>query len=200
MYPDTDSPPTIISPERVTRIRANLPELPESKCARLLAAGVNQTLSKQLCASKHFDLFWTILADGEISGNRLARTLIQDTRALRRQGGMPERISDDAWRMLFGHIRAGELHWGALPTLIRLRARRPGAEWLAIAARQHVLPLPESDWLPMMESALLVKSRSKNKDARLRWLMGQLQRPPGRIPARRVAQLLSERLDNEIQS
>ena len=40
-----------------------------------------------------------------------------------------------------------------------------------------------------------VPARTQNREARVRWLMGQLQRPPGRIPAERAAKLLAQKID-----
>lgn len=194
MYPDTDSPPTIISTERIERIRAHLPEAPWTRFERLKKAGVSDMLADQLISSRYYDLFWKILADERIPANRLARVFIQDVRAARRRGGNPDRISEEAWRKLFAHLRDGELLWEAVPHLVRHRSRRPGADWINIATKQHMLPLSEDRWQSMVEAVFLLQTRSRNKESRVRWLMGQLQRPPGRIPALKVVRLLEERV------
>jgi glutamyl-tRNA(Gln) amidotransferase subunit E len=197
MYPDTDSPPTVISRERVERIRARLPEPPWSRSERLRKAGVSEILAEQLLESPYFDLFWAVLEDGPINANRVARVFIQEVRATKRRGGFPERISAEAWRKLFVHIRMRELHWEAVPHLVWLRSRRPGADWMTFAARQHMLPLNDMEWIPLAAAKIHLPSRQRDRDARLRWLMGQMQTPPGRIPAQRAAAMFRERLDED---
>ena len=194
MYPDTDSPPTVISTGRVNRIREHLPATPWDLRKRLLNTGMSAVLAEQLVMSPYFGLYWKIEEDGRIPANRVARVLVQEIRAAKRRGGNPEKIPEDAWRKLFDHLRKGELLWEAVPHLIRHRSRRPGAEWLTIAAKQHQFPLDEAEWSSMIESLLHVPSRAKTTAGRVRWLMGQLQRPAGRMPGKRVAELLAEKL------
>jgi glutamyl-tRNA(Gln) amidotransferase subunit E len=198
MYPDTDSPPTVITPGRVNRIREHLPATPWDLRKRLLNTGMNLELADQLVKSPLFSLFWSIEEDGRLPANRVARVLVQETRAAKRKGGKPERITEDAWRKLFDHLRKGELYWEAVPLLIRQRARRPGAEWMTIAAKQHLLPLSEGEWKPMVTSLSKISPRSKSKEARIRWLMGQLQRPPGRIPAREAVEMLKKIVEYDL--
>jgi glutamyl-tRNA(Gln) amidotransferase subunit E len=197
MYPDTDSPPTVITAGRVTRIREHLPAKPWDQKKRLLGTGMSESLAEQLVMSPYFGLYWKIEEDGRIPANRVARVLVQEIRAAKRKGGNPEKIPEDAWRKLFDHLRREELLWESIPLLIQHRSRRPGADWLAIAAKQHLLPLPESEWLPMVDSAMKMLPLSRNKETRIHWLMGQLQHPPGRIPAQRVAEVLAEKLKKE---
>ncbi|RPH94170.1 Glu-tRNA(Gln) amidotransferase subunit GatE [candidate division KSB1 bacterium] len=199
MYPDTDTPPTIVTPERVKRIRDSLPEPPWSRRERLRGTGLSDALADQMLLSPFFDLFWNIRNETKLSANRIARVLIQDIRAARRHGGHPDRITDDAWRKLFAHLQCGELNWEAVPQLVRIRSRRSGADWMSIATKQQMLPLAENDWQPIVDSALNLQTRTKFKESRIRWLMGQLQRPPGRIPAQRVAELLAQKVrDNHV--
>ncbi len=191
MYPDTDTPPTEIAQDRVARIRAQLPEAPWLRRAKLLDAGVSAELAAGLIASPFYGLYNRIQEDGLLPPNRVARVFVMEVRAIKRKGGAPEKISELAWRRLFDHLRAGELHWEAVPALIRLRARRPGAEWMAIAHKQQMLPLPADEWQPLAESLAHMHGRSSDAGARVRWLMGQMQRPAGRVPGQQAAALFA---------
>ena len=150
--------------------------------------------------SAYYDLFWQIQSEGVLSGNRVARVFVQDVPAARRAGGKPERITEDAWRKLFDYVRNGELRWEALPALIRIRSRRPGADWLPIASKQRMIPLEESQWIPMVESALSLTPRSRKPEAHVRWLLGQLQTPPGRVPVTDAVRLLKAKISLEDSS
>lgn len=197
MYPDTDSPPTVITHERASSLRSQLPESPWNRRARLLKTGMSDALAEQMLDSPYFDLFWQVMTDGELPGNRVARMFVQDIPAARRLGGRPERIPDDAWRKLFDYVRSGDLRWEALPVLIRIRSRRPGADWLSIAAKQRMIPLDDAQWMPMVESALKLTPHSRKPEAHVRWLLGQLQTPPGRLPVSEAAELLKTKISQE---
>jgi glutamyl-tRNA(Gln) amidotransferase subunit E len=192
MYPDTDSPPTVVTTGRVNRIREQLPATPWDKRKRLLDTGMSIELADQLVKSIYFGLYWKIQDDGPVPANRVARVLVADVKAAKRRGGRPEKISEDAWRLLFDHLRKGELLWEAVPLLIQNRSRRVGVEWLTIATKQQMLPIEEVEWMHIVDSIVHVPSRTQVKQARVRWLMGQLQRPPGRIPAKKVMELLTK--------
>jgi glutamyl-tRNA(Gln) amidotransferase subunit E len=192
MYPDTDSPPSVVPRHRVREIGARLPEPPWTRRERLLQAGLSEFLAAQLLASPYYDLFWQIQSDVELPPNRVSRVFVQDVTAARRAGGHPDRIADDAWLKLFLHLHQQKLNWEAIPSLVHLRSRRPGAEWLTLAAKHHLLPLAESDWKPLIDSLLPRSSTIKKPEARLRWILGQLQNPPGRVPVQRVIVYVKE--------
>ncbi|MDD5088488.1 MAG: hypothetical protein PHI18_06795, partial [bacterium] len=194
MYPDTDSPPTIISPERAAHIRGTMPEPPWEKKAKLLGDGMSEELADGLIASAFYGLYQKVQSEGRLPANRVARVLVQDARAAHRRKGNPRAISPEAWRRLFQLLREGALHWEAVPILVMQRSRRPGADWMTIAAKQQMLPLAEPVWRPLVEAVRTVSTRSRCTEGRVRWWMGQLQRPPGRIPARQAAELLEEAL------
>jgi len=194
MYPDTDSPPTIITIDRSERIRAGLPEAPWLRFNRLREAGVSAMVADQLLGSPYFGLFWKIISDGPIAASWVARVFVQEVKAARRKGGRPELIEDDAWRKLFRYIRKGELLWEAVPHLVRQRSKRPRADWMNLATKQRVLPIPEKAWRPIVDAVLQLQPRSTKKDSRVRWLMGHLQNPPGRIPAQIIVKMVEERV------
>ncbi|HEY3296340.1 MAG TPA: Glu-tRNA(Gln) amidotransferase subunit GatE [bacterium] len=195
MYPDTDTPPTVISTGRVNRIREHLPATRWDQRKRLLDTGMSAVLAEQLVMSPYFGLYWKIEEDGRIPANRVARVLVQDIRSAKRRGGNPDKIPEDAWRKLFEHLRKGELLWEAVPLLIQYRSRRSGTEWMTIAAKQHLVPLDEAEWTSMVDGMLRVPSRAKTIEGRVRWLMGQLQRPAGRIPGKQVAEMLKKKIE-----
>ncbi|MBU1984373.1 hypothetical protein KJ815_08185, partial [bacterium] len=194
MYPDTDSPPTIITSEHTDRIRASLPEPVWTRRDRLEREGISRVLAEQLAASDYFSLYWMIQEQGTLPPNRVARVLVQETRRGRRKGCPVERISRPAWLRLFGHLRRGELLWEAVPALICGKAKRPGAEWLALASKQRMLPVSERRAEKILESVLQSETTSACPDAKVRRLMGIVQQPPGRIPASKAAQWLRDHL------
>ena len=197
MYPDTDSPPTVITHHRVSALRAQLPESPWDRRERLLKAGVSNFLAEQLLDSQYYELFWRIHVPGKLSANRIARVFVQDVPAARRLGGNPDRIAEDAWLKLFDYLRGGDLYWESVPALVRMRSRRPGADWLSIATKQRMTPLDEAQWKPMVESVLKLTPSSRKPEAHVRWLLGQLQTPPGRMPVKQAADLLKSKLAAE---
>ena len=57
MYPDTDSPPTVVSPERVARIRENVPETPRALEKKFIGEGLSYDIAHQLAVSPYRDMY-----------------------------------------------------------------------------------------------------------------------------------------------
>jgi glutamyl-tRNA(Gln) amidotransferase subunit E len=194
MYPDTDSPPIVIDRAKLRHIATHLPPRPWERREKLLQLGLSESTADQLTLSPYHDLFWLIHAAGGIPANRIARVLLQDIAAARRAGGHPERVKDDAWLELFDHLKTNRIFWEAARQLVRLRSRKPGVDWMDLAARNNLLPLAEHEWQAMASSLIQMAPSGKEPETRLRWIIGRLQRPPGRIPAAEAVRFVRARL------
>jgi glutamyl-tRNA(Gln) amidotransferase subunit E len=78
MYPETDVPPIPIAPERLARLRAQLPERPEVVRARLARDhALSPEVVRQLQRAGELDTFATLVQAGHPAG-RVARLIAQD--------------------------------------------------------------------------------------------------------------------------
>lgn len=96
MYPDTDHPPVRISPERVARIRANLPEPTHEIEERLAKYGLPADTIASLALSPHVGLVDALAKDG-IDMKLVGRVLGQTARSLARKGKNLDAIPSQKW-------------------------------------------------------------------------------------------------------
>jgi glutamyl-tRNA(Gln) amidotransferase subunit E len=110
MYPETDIPPTLITAELVEKIRSNLPEPAEEKCARLREQyGLNDKLVNQLVDSEYCVLFETIVKESGVSATTVAVFLTESLTALRRDGVAVDNVTDSQIMMVFRGVGSGEI-------------------------------------------------------------------------------------------
>jgi glutamyl-tRNA(Gln) amidotransferase subunit E len=116
MYPETDIPPVQITREKMNRIRAHLPELPEKKFERLQKEyKLNDKLAGQVLNSEYSELFETIVKESHVSPTTIAAFITETLKALKRDAVPVERITDNQLRDIFKLIDEGKLTKEALP-------------------------------------------------------------------------------------
>ena len=119
MYPETDIPPVQITREKMARIRAHLPELPEKKFERLQKEyKLNDKLAGQVLNSEYSELFETIVKDSHVSPTTIAAFITETLKALKRDAVPVERITDNQLRDIFKLIDEGKLTKEALPDVV----------------------------------------------------------------------------------
>ena len=118
MYPETDVPPIVVSSERIARLKANLPEMPEAKLERFTADyGINAKLAKQVINSDYTQLYEEMMGESLADPVQLAVTLTEDFRGLQRDGVEIGNISDTLIRETFGLLKDGKTAKEALPQI-----------------------------------------------------------------------------------
>lgn len=124
MYPETDSPPTPIPAERVARLKAHLPELPEQRIARYQSAyALSGELADQVVGEgveREFEQLTQALG-GE--GTLVARTLVGERAALAAKGVDPETLTIDRLEAVFRAMKSGAFAKEALPNVLEAVAR-----------------------------------------------------------------------------
>ena len=196
MYPETDVPPTPIAPERLARIRANLPELPEVAEKRLVSKyGISPQQAAQIVRGGRDDLFAEI-ADG-FGLTAVAATTFQNTcQELEHEG-----IDTDAFthEMLYGVFRAlkeGKFAKEAVPALLREMAA--GTPLDAAVSKLGLSAVDEGEAQAVIakivdERADYVKANGKRAVGGLMGpVMGALR---GKIDGKRANALLSAEID-----
>lgn len=119
MYPETDIPPVQITREKMDRVRAHLPELPEKKFERLQKEyKLNDKLAGQVLNSEYSELFETIVKESHISPTTIAAFITETLKALKRDAVPVERITDNQLRDIFKLIDEGKLTKEALPDVV----------------------------------------------------------------------------------
>jgi glutamyl-tRNA(Gln) amidotransferase subunit E len=126
MYPETDIPPTLITPELIERIQANLPESAETKQHRLSKQySLNEKLAKQIIDSEYSLLFDAIVKESGVSATTVAVFLTETLTALRRESIAVEAVSDSQISALFKAVGAGELTKEAIGDVFTWLSKNP---------------------------------------------------------------------------
>jgi glutamyl-tRNA(Gln) amidotransferase subunit E len=126
MYPDTDSPPTRVTRERVERLRAALPERPWEREARYVAAGVPVPVVHYLVRRGGALLVDRVVAEAGTDLREAAFFFGERLKGLRRAGVAVDRIPADAWVELFRAFAARGARREAWHILVRRMAARVG--------------------------------------------------------------------------
>jgi glutamyl-tRNA(Gln) amidotransferase subunit E len=116
MYPETDIPPSLITSALVEKIRLNLPEPAEKKLKRLMKEySLNEKLAKQIVDSEYGGLFEAIVKESGVTATTVAAFLTETLKALRRDGVVVEKVTDDQMMEIFRGVGSGEIAKEAVP-------------------------------------------------------------------------------------
>jgi glutamyl-tRNA(Gln) amidotransferase subunit E len=101
MYPDTDSPPTRVTRERVSRLRASLPERPWQREARYAAAGVPRDTIHYLVRRGGAALVDDVVTRCGAELRHAAFFFGERVKGLRRRGVPVDGVNAERWCALF---------------------------------------------------------------------------------------------------
>jgi len=134
MYPETDVPPIRITKGRLDRLRAELPEMPEVRLERLVAAyGLARQQTEQLLEDG-YDVEFEALATEFGDPHVVASALTYQYTEIRREGLDVDGIPLDRLRDMFRLLRDGRFAKEAVPQLLRHMAREGSEAAEAVAA------------------------------------------------------------------
>ncbi len=126
MYPDTDLPPIEIVADRVDRIAAALPTAVWDRLTRYRRMHLPADVVELLSISPRADLFDRITGDLGVDPTFAAVTLIQQFKALRREGLDPTSLRDDELLEMFQAHARGRLERAGLSEVIDRAVRQTG--------------------------------------------------------------------------
>ncbi len=123
MYPETDVPPIRITPERLARLRAQLPELPEALLERFVTTyGLPRQQAAQLI-DDGVDVAFEVLTKELREPQVVANALTYQFSEIRREGIDVDAIPLDRLREMFRMWRDGAFAKEAIPEILRHMAR-----------------------------------------------------------------------------
>jgi glutamyl-tRNA(Gln) amidotransferase subunit E len=135
MYPDTDSPPTRVTRERVSSLRASLPERPWQREARYAAAGVPRGTIHFLVRRGGAALVDEVVAHGGADLRHAAFFFGERVRGLRRRGVPVDGVSAERWCALFRAFAERPARREAWQALVTRMADVPGESVAEALAR-----------------------------------------------------------------
>jgi len=176
MYPDTDSPPTRVTRERVEGLRAALAPRPWDREARYGAAGVSTPTTNFLIrrgAARLVDLVTGLASDPttEVRGSDpglLKRACVlfgERLKGLRRAGVAIDAIADQRWCELFEAACTTPVLWQASDALVRAMAAAPDKPVAVLVAANH-LGTPPPAWREGVRVAVATASAKLHRRTR----------------------------------
>jgi glutamyl-tRNA(Gln) amidotransferase subunit E len=198
MYPDTDSPPTRVTRDRVERLRIELPDTPWERQERYGAAGVPRDtinylirrggalLVDRVVAKCGADLRWACFLFGE----RL--------KGLRRAGMAVDQVSLERWCELFRAARDRPVLWQGWDRIIHKLVELPDVGVAEILADEG-WGMEPTDWresLPSLIGTARKDVHNGNPELLRRLVLGRILRLlRGKVEAPRVAAAVDNGLE-----
>lgn len=195
MYPDTDSPPTRVTAERVAGIRARLKPAPWERLERWLAARVPEETCSFLIRRGGAEILDAVVARTGADLRLAAIEIGQRARALKRAGVAVERLDTAAWVGIFDLFTDGRIPREGIAPVATAMAR-DGVDAATAATAAGFALEPRERWLGDLDRLLDASPPPGNGDAarRLRAAAGSAVRAlRGRAAARDVAAELRAR-------
>ncbi|MHB0971762.1 MAG: Glu-tRNA(Gln) amidotransferase subunit GatE [Thermoanaerobaculia bacterium] len=188
MYPDTDSPPTRITTERVAEIRARLKPPPWERFARYGAWRVPEETTSFLIRKGGAAIVDTVVEKTGVDGLVAAIEIGQRAKALRRAGIPVERLGAAEWVSVFDLLAGGRIPREAVP-VIATRMAKDSLSASDAAAAEGIALAPRDQWLSKLDDLSMdgYHERGDSPDKRLRFLAGRaVEALKGRAPAKDV--------------
>jgi glutamyl-tRNA(Gln) amidotransferase subunit E len=198
MYPETDVPPIQVAQDRLRRLRADLPELPEQKMERLTKDyRLNQKLAKQVLDSEYAPLFETVVKETKVSPTVIAAILTETVKSLKREGIPTDNISDQQLHQLFELISTGRTVKEAAPDIVTWLAKHEDAP-ASKAIEDLGLSLISQREIEEIIDAVIKENKAlveKSGEAAFGALMGQVMKKiRGKADAEMVVAALRKKL------
>ncbi|MBP7148983.1 MAG: Glu-tRNA(Gln) amidotransferase subunit GatE [Acidobacteria bacterium] len=190
MYPDTDSPPTEITPERLAAARARLRPPPWERIARYMANRVPEETVHHLIRRGGADILDEVVEKTGVDPLVAAVEIGQRAKALRRKGIPVERLGAEAWVQVFDLYTGGQVPREAIAPLAA-RMAQDGLDAAGACTALGIRMLGRDEWLPLVGEPTLEGFAGRPDDPpdkKLRYLAGQAVRLlRHRAPAKDVA-------------
>jgi glutamyl-tRNA(Gln) amidotransferase subunit E len=118
MYPDTDRPPIVVTPEILKRVYAQVPRPFWETEQEMVRSGVPRHLASRLVVSPLYTIYRNAVASGSHPG-MVAGILMETVKSLRRDGVPVQNIPEPAYAELFSLLRDGSITKEVVDPLLR---------------------------------------------------------------------------------
>jgi glutamyl-tRNA(Gln) amidotransferase subunit E len=197
MYPDTDSPPSRVTRERVDRLRAGLAEPPWERERRYGAVGVPAGTIHYLIRRRGADLVDLVVRDAGADLRWACFFFGERVKALRRAGLPVDAIASERWLELFRAFAGRPVLREAWERLVCALAGAPDRAVATVVAELGLDQVSEA-WrgeLPQVVRSARAAARSAEPDSLVRLCLGVVMPSVrGRVGVAEVAAALAGRI------
>jgi aspartyl-tRNA(Asn)/glutamyl-tRNA(Gln) amidotransferase subunit B len=206
-FPDPDLPPLVLRPAWIADQRATLPELPEAKRERLVAAyGLSaydaRVLTGEPALARYFEDVVATGTDPKIAANWVMGDVMT---TFNESGALP--VSASQLTVLVGLVRDGTVSHQAAKRVYGELSRSPGENPRAVAERLGLLQVRDegalSDWVEEVIAAHPGEvARFRDGETKLMsFFVGQvMKRSKGKADPKGVQPVLAEKLGGTVNS
>ena len=198
MYPDTDSPPTSVTDERVARIKARLQPGPWERIERYMSWRVPEETCNYLIRRGGADILDAVIATTGVDGLTAAIEIGQRAKALSRAGIPVSRLGAAEWVQVFDLYTGGRIPREAI-SVVATRMAKDGVSAEAGCAAERIKLVGREVWAGELGQPSLdgyVHGKIDSRDRRLRFLAGRaMEKLKGRAPAKDVAAYLADQIE-----
>jgi glutamyl-tRNA(Gln) amidotransferase subunit E len=200
MYPDTDSPPTRITVERVAEIRSRLQPPPWERLARYGTMRVPRETTEFLIRRGGARIVDALVEKTGVDLLVAALEIGQRAKATQRAGVPVERLGEAEWTEIFDLFTGGRIPREAIQPVAAHMAKNPGVNASTASEALGFCLQDRTAWMQELDGLVTEDCRDGPADPgkRLRFLPGKAVRQlRGRAPAKEVAECVRSRLQKE---
>lgn len=203
MYPDTDSPPTRITSERVAELRGRLRMPPWERFEKYGAMRVPHETTEYLIRRGGAQIVDTVVEKTGVDTLVAAIEIGQRAKAAKRAGAPMERLGAAEWTQVFDLFTGWRIPREAIqPVAVRM-AKNPGLDAAAASASLGYALEDRAAWTHELNGAAAADYRVDPSDVdgrELRHHIGEAVRQlRGKAPAKEVAEYVKSRLGKGVQ-
>ena len=204
MYPETDVPPTQITRELLTKIRSNLPELPEHKLNKFVQEyKLNEELANGIIRSQYLDIFEQIVEQINVPPVLVATTFDNTLKSLRRDGCPIENISEAHFINLFRAVEDRKIAKEAIPEVLQWVANNPTKDIEDAIKALNLEGVSEEELEKIIDEEIdnaidVIKAKQERAFGTV---MGRvMKKVRGKIDGATVSKLLKQKLEEKIKN
>ena len=197
MYPDTDSPPTRVTEDRVAMLKARLKPAPWKRIERYMGWRVPEETCQYLIRRGGAEILDAVIEKTGVDGLVAAIEIGQRSKALKRAGIPVERLGVAEWVGIFDLFTDGRIPREAIP-MIAAGVAKHGLTAEAAAKAAGVAIQSRERWMEQVDHLTMEGYQGEKVDTqakRLRFLAGRaMEQLLGKAPAKDVADYLRTKL------
>jgi glutamyl-tRNA(Gln) amidotransferase subunit E len=186
MYPDTDSPPVRLFPERIEKIRASMAQRPWEREEKYSKLGIHKSVAWKLAINSRAKLFDQLVEAGT-NPVLAAELLVNWLKHFRRDKLPTHKLSNDTLLEMMVEAKRKNSPKEAVKAEVRSTLMNAGYKWKFVDAEK-----PEN--VDFVARDVIKHSETlsfSSKDAQFRWCCGQVMRALyGRVDGKTVNELI----------
>ncbi|HYH00042.1 MAG TPA: Glu-tRNA(Gln) amidotransferase subunit GatE [Terriglobales bacterium] len=198
MYPDTDSPPTRITDDRVEQARQRLHTAPWERLERYSSWRVPVETTEYLIRRGGAEIVDAAVKETGVDGLTAAVEIGQVAKSLKRSGVPIERLGTEQWVDIFDLHTDGRLPRECIREVATFVGLEPGTTAKAACASLGIDLQNESEWKPQVSELLAHGYTTDTNDSpekRMRFVVGKaVEQLKRKVPAREIAAFVKAEL------